>query len=195
MKKILGWVLVAVLAVAIPLAYGTVVKDDMDYEGTNTHTGTMTRTGAYTQTGDYTLTGDLDLNTGRFTQQTVTSSYTAGTGFSITGTDEGSIFLINSGLMTETVVIGPGHLGPTDNAGVTVSLAAPTAATDGMILHIIKSDSGATDIFLHVVGSLPIKTTSGTTDVLAIDAQGDIVTVLADHLSAVSYWVLNHIIQ
>lgn len=33
MKKIFGWVLVAVLMAAIPLAYATVVKDKMKFEG------------------------------------------------------------------------------------------------------------------------------------------------------------------
>ena len=42
MKKILGWVAVAVFGIAISVAYATVIKDDMTFTGAVTFSGTET---------------------------------------------------------------------------------------------------------------------------------------------------------
>ncbi len=160
---------------------GTNSMNDVVIGGTTPVAGTFTTLAA---TGAATFSTTAD-HAGAIYQAIITPTFVAGTGFTITGT-EGNIFLINT-----TVNSGNcGGPGPGDGTGNTVVLPVPTAALDGAEFTIIKSDTGATDIFLYVVGGVAtVDQASKTTDCLSIDAQGDAVTVIADYLSAVSYWI------
>ena len=123
-------------------------------------------------------------------QKMVTPSITSGTGFVIAGT-EGRTYLINTTVNEGT---SDTTIGPADGAGNTVTLPTPTQALDGAIFTIIKSDSGATDIFIYS-SELPIGNASGTTDALTIDALGDAITVQASYGTGVSYWVISSDIE
>lgn len=155
---------------------------------TTTLTGTIITATTGTTTTNLTASSGVTTTTldasGTIYQKVVTPTFATGVGYSITGT-EGNIFLINSTLV---VADQCSTTGPSDQAGVTVILPAPTAALDGAEFTIIKSDTGASDVFLYSAG-LPIDQASKTTDALTIAAQGDAVTVVANYNSAVSYWV------
>jgi len=187
--QVLGYLGVGILIMAIPFVWATVVKDPMTFEGPLTIKAAVTQTGNTTLTGNITQTGNQSV-TGTIAGTAIkggiaTLAYTNKSGLVVTGT-EGNILLANTGLATEI----PGLCqGPGDSAGVTVVLPVPTTALEGYEYTIIKSDSGATDIFLYVLGGLPIGIASSTTDNLTIDSQGDAVTVVADYDSAVSYWI------
>jgi len=57
--RVLGYLAVGVLIVALPLVWATVVKDSMTFEGPLTIKAAITHTGNNTQTGDLALTGDI----------------------------------------------------------------------------------------------------------------------------------------
>jgi len=115
-------------------------------------------------------------------------AYTNGSGFAVSAADAArySVFLVTDTLATEAPGAGQG---PSDGAGVTVYLSAPTSVTDGRELTFIKHGSGTTDIFLYFVGGLPIDVTSATTDKLTIDAAGDAITIILAYNSAVSAYI------
>lgn len=118
------------------------------------------------------------------------SGYTTGTGLSVSAADmtRYSTFFVN---VTSIGASCATSIGPSDGTGVTVVLAVPTAVIHGKPVTFINT-TGTTDFFLYVTGGLPIDTTTGTTDVLTADAEGDAITVVPSYNTAVSYYIQSY---
>lgn len=143
-------------------------------------------------TSDNTITfpdGTGTLMFGASKSLSATVGYTAGTGLSISAADIMAYrtFYINSVNIGESCAKG---IGPSDQVGVTVVLATPTAKIDGIPFSIVNT-SGTTDFFVYASG-LPIDTASGTTDALTADGEGDVITLIPRYNSAVSYYIQSY---
>lgn len=211
MKKILGWVLVAVLIAAVPFAWARsyrLNKDDMNFSGHVKFTGEIdgasalifdgatenayeTTLSVTDPTSDNTITlpdatGTVVLGGGYSLSSSV--GYTTGTGFSVSAADMArySTFLCDvTGIgQSASAAIGPG-----DGTGVTVVLAAPTAATHGKHITFVNT-AGTTDLFLYP--ALPIDTSTGVTDNIVLDSAGDAITIVPVYNSAVSYYIQSY---
>ena len=197
----LGYLGIAVLIVAIPLAWATVVKDDMDFKGTNTYSGTETHSGEVTFSGGVTNSGQVQFDSGIAMKTTnlvfttagqATDDYTNGTGFTITGMANGNIVFVSLTGVTDYTGSKSGYIGD-GRSGTTVNLPTITSTMDGWEVTIVKIDSGTSEVVPYAAG-LPIGSASavtpgasGVTDIF--NAQGDAITLIADYDSAVSWWV------
>jgi len=203
----LGYLGIAVLIVAIPLAWATVVKDDMDFKGTNTYSGTETHSGEVTFSGGVTNSGQVQFDSGIAMKTTnlvfttagqATDDYTNGTGFTITGMANGNIVFVSLAGVTDYTASKSGYIGD-GKSGTTVNLPTITQSMDGWTVTIVKIDSGTSEVVPYAAG-LPVGYASGTTpgaslSTLLMNAQGDSVTLMADYDSGVSWWVTSYSIR
>jgi len=166
-KRIL--LLVGLLLFVCGTVYATTIKDDMVFEGAIEFKGAVEFEGTVT-------------NTDALYRSAVSPVATKNVGITVDGT-EGDLYLIACDQNVETYGCGDGQ-GPSDNAGVTVTLATPTAALNGWEPTFVKVGTGATDFFLWAGGA---KFDSGTTDNKTLDAAFDWITVQCYYESATEY--------
>jgi len=183
MKKILGWIFVALLIAGV--AGATVVKDKMTYENVVTFIGGLVNTGTLTQTGDVGVTGNVStegayIGTPYFFDS---SGVTAGISNGLTWDADYGNTLILSGTTASFV-----------------NLPAITAAMDGYKLTIKNADnavvrgivaSGTTAAYTAVTDGKSkdyIEATQGTLSGVSdinLDAAGDIRTWVAIHKDSI----------
>lgn len=129
--------------------------------------------------------------------------YTAGTGFELPSNAEASWYTVDVTAIADSNLSSTGSSGAlvSGTAGVTIVLPTPTAAINKKVYPIHKIDSGATLVPLICPGggtdsadALPINSTSGVTNV-DMDALGDILYLMADYNSAVSWWIVSRYIH
>ena len=183
MKKILGWMFVALLIAGI--ASATVVKDSMTYTSVVTfigglvNTGALTQTGAVTAVGDIGVTGNIDV-TGSYISDTyhydsssgVSPSFTSG---GLTWDKDYGNYLIASG-----------------TTPMYVTLPAITADMTGYTFTV--KNSGVTIVNIDAYGAVAsngdyIEATRGTltgTSDATIDAEGDVKTWVAIYKDALA---------
>lgn len=114
-------------------------------------------------------------------------TWASGTGFSMPSAGAGSLFTFNVTSVTDSSQANA-DIGIA-NAGVTIVLPTPTAATHLEEWTFAKLDSGTTKVVFYA-GGLPIDSTSGTTNTnFDLDAAGDIVTLLPNYNGGVSFIV------
>ena len=172
MKKILGWIFVALLIAGI--ASATVVKDSMVFEGVVTFINSVTNSGVVTNS-----VGTIETP--------VTLTETAGIGYVITGPSQGEVFYVAPN--------GLQGVGSFDSiAGVTVVLPASVAANKGWMPTIINT-SGTSPMILYIDGAATIAK-SGVTYHGTADAEGDSITLISSGgASGVSYYEQSEYIQ
>ena len=191
----LGYLGIAVLIVAIPLAWATIIKDPMTFEGPLTIKAAITQTGNLTLTGDITQVGALGL-TGDITQvgsQAITGNVVVDGGYM---RPEVYKHLSTTGPLTWTVAKG-NVLILSGTTATAIALPTITAAMSGYTLTV-KNESGATTRTLTPTALTDcIEATQGTmtgTSDASMDAAGDVAVWMAvhtDHLSGVSsVWVI-----
>ena len=191
-KKILqalGYLGIAVLIVAIPMAWASIVKDSMTFEGPLTIKAAITHTGNNTQTGNLTLTGDI-TQTG---SQAVTGNVVVESGYF---RPEVYKHLSATGALTWTTAKG-NTLILSGTTPIAIALPTITAAMSGYTLTV-KNESGATTRTLTPTAGIDaIEATQGTmtgTADASMDAAGDVAVWMAvhtDHLSGVSpVWMI-----
>jgi len=179
----LGYLGIAVLIVAIPLAWATVVKDPMTFEGPLTIKTAITQTGNTTQTGNLTLTGDI-TQTG---SQAVTGNIVVDGGYI---RPEVYKHPSTSGALTWTTAKG-NVLILSGSTATAIALPAITAAMSGYTLTV-KNESGATTRTLTPAATGLtdcIEATQGTmtgTSDASMDAAGDVAVWMAVHTSHLS---------
>ena len=181
----LGYLGIAVLIVAIPLAWATVVKDPMTFEGpltikaAITQTGDFALTGDITQTGDQAVTGNVVVEGGYFRPAIYKYASTSGTTLTWS-TAYGNVLMLS---------------GTTATA---IALPAITAAMSGYTLTV-KNESGATTRTLIPNAGVTnyIEATQGTmtgTSDASMDAAGDVAVWMAVHsgdlAGAYSVWLI-----
>ena len=185
----LGYLGIAVLIVAIPIAWASIVKDSMTFEGpltikaAITHTGNNTQTGNLTLTGDITQVGALGL-TGDITQtgsQAVTGNVVVESGYFRPAVYSHAS---TSGALTWSTAYGNVLIlsGTTPTA---IALPAITAAMSGYTFTV-KNESGATTRTLTPNAGVTdyIEATQGTmtgTSDASMDAAGDVAVWMAVH--------------
>lgn len=191
-KKIVGWVLVSVFLVAIPVVWATVNKDAMTFEGALTILNNITHTGNYTITGTFTQTGDMSTS----------GSVTIGNELNIK-----SYTIPASSVTAYTHSFDNGNLVYLDKAlagtptSCTITLPQITAAMDGTVFILKQLDSGTTAAVVtpYGLGYDGIESTRGTvsgTSDNTTDAVGDAKAWMAYYTSGTSsYWIqlwVNH---
>lgn len=115
-------------------------------------------------------------------------TWVAGTGFSITLTESASLYTFDVSTATSSSANNVAVMADA-TAGATIVLPTPTAALDGAMFTILKTDTGTTAACIYAAG-LPFGTASAVTDI-RMDAQADCMTLMCDYDSAVSYWVIS----
>ena len=177
----LGYLGIAVLIVAIPIAWASIVKDPMTFEGPLTIKAAITHTGNNTQTGNLTLTGDI-TQTG---SQAVTGNIVVESGYFRPEVYEHPS---TSGALTWTVAKG-NTLILSGTTATAIALPTITAAMSGYTLTV-KNESGATTRTLTpTAGVDAIEATQGTmtgTADASMDAAGDVAVWMAVHTSHLS---------
>ena len=186
----LGYLGIAVLIVAIPLAWATVVKDPMTFEGPLTISGAITQASNTTQTGNLTLTGDI-TQTG---SQAVTGNVVVESGYFRPAVYSHAS---TSGALTWSTAYG-NVLILSGTTPIAVALPAITAAMSGYTFTV-KNESGATTRTLTPNAGVTdyIEATQGTmtdTSDASIDAAGDVAVWMAVHsgdlAGSYSVWII-----
>jgi len=190
MKKIIGWVLVAVLMVAIPWVYASVVKDSMTFEGPLTILNSITQTGNQTVTGNLTVTGNTTQtgNIGVTGNVVVDGGYIRPEVYTRTSAQGALTWDVSYGNVLITSGTTP----------LTITLPQITTAMAGYEFTIINH-SGATTRTVASYGSgydtieSTLGTITGTSDANN-DAAGDTTTWMAMPAATISgtsaYWKL-----
>jgi hypothetical protein len=179
-KKILGWVLVATLMVAIPLALATVIKDNMTYTGTVAMTGTETHSGAVTNSGVITHSDGVIFN-----DEVVLQPYKM--------TSVGSAADPALG----TWAYANGNIGMfSGSTAYTLTLPTITAAMSGYVVTFKNEADAIARILASGTGD-GIEDSQGTmtgTTEEDMDAVGDVLTLMAVHTThlagASSVWMI-----
>ena len=181
---------IAILIVAIPIAWASIVKDSMTFEGpltikaaithtgNNTQTGNLALTGNITQTGNQAVTGNVVVESGYFRPAVYSHASTSG---ALTWSTAYGNVLILSG-----------------TTPIAVALPAITAAMSGYTFTV-KNESGATTRTLTPNAGVTdyIEATQGTmtgTADASMDAAGDVAVWMAVHsgdlAGAYSVWMI-----
>lgn len=126
---------------------------------------------------------------GHVQPRVVTLTPVAGTGFTISETQDGVIFEVDPGHATikgETDKCPSGIAG----TGVTVWMAEPNDADRDGEVRWIRNAGGTTPFILRYLNDQPLHTTSGTT-IAGGEDRGDILGVQNNHNSDVSGYVIS----
>lgn len=119
---------------------------------------------------------------------TKASHFTAAVGISVTAAE---LRKYNTFYVDLSQITSVGGINGAARSGVSIVLPTPTADIDGKPITFIKSDSGTTQEYLYSAGK--INTSSGVTDGVTADAQGDSITVIPHYNATPAYTVIHYI--
>jgi hypothetical protein len=186
MKRILGWILVSVLLVAIPVVYATSTGSSRKVKDAMTFAGTVTMTGAETHSGAVTYSGVVTNNDGVYFNNEVVMEPFKLTSVASATSPAVSTWAYSNGNIAIFSGATPYNL----------TMPAITATMSGYVFIVKNESSGVSRIITVATGDnieAAQGTMTGTSDG-SVDAAGDVAVWMAihsDHLAGVSsVWMI-----